>query len=62
MLERIVGLVPDDWLADAPAQRSPDEPQRRQRERAAYVDHFLRRLAAPRAFVTEAIDARHADV
>jgi hypothetical protein len=48
-LEAIVGLVPDAWLPDAAA-------------RAAYLDYFASRLAAPRAFVTEAIEARHAHV
>jgi HipA-like protein len=62
VLERIVGLVPDDWLADTSGAASPDEPRTPAARRAAYVGHFLRRLAAPRAFVTEAIDARHADV
>ncbi|MGZ5236037.1 MAG: HipA family kinase [Caldimonas sp.] len=59
--ERIVGFVPDSWLTDAagPASGSPqDAPARR----AAYVDHFMRRLAAPRAFVKEAIRAHDADV
>ena len=43
----IVGLVPDDWLgADAAG------------EREAYRHYFIDRLAAPRAFVTEAAGAR----
>jgi hypothetical protein len=62
VLECILGLVPDDWLADAAGAAWPDEPLTATARRAAYVDHFMRRLAAPRAFVTEAIDARHADV
>jgi hypothetical protein len=62
VLECILGLVPDDWLGDAAGAAWPDEPLTATARRAAYVDHFMRRLAAPRAFVTEAIDARHADV
>jgi|BarGraIncu00222A_1022003.scaffolds.fasta_scaffold67368_2 hypothetical protein len=63
VLERIVGLVPDAWLADPPgATPSSVEPQGPAARRAAYLDHFVRRLAAPRAFVTEAVRARNADV
>lgn len=48
-IERIVGLLPDDWLAEdgGPAPR-----------RAAYAGYLQRRLEAPRAFVEEAIRAR----
>lgn len=51
-VERVVGLVPDAWLAhedafgDASAQR------------AAYARYLCRRLASPRAFAEEAIRAR----
>ena len=62
VLEGIVALVPDDWLADAHGAASPSEPQGAAAKRAAYVGHFLRRIAAPRAFVTEAVRARHAHV
>ncbi|MEO8922334.1 MAG: HipA family kinase [Caldimonas sp.] len=48
-LEAIVALVPEAWLPDTAA-------------RTAYVDYFVRRLAAPRAFVTETVEARHAHV
>lgn len=62
-LESIVGLVPDTWLVGEEARMpDPDEPQGATERRAAYVDHFVRRLAAPRAFVTEAIRARDAHV
>lgn len=44
LLERLLALVPEDWLAGTPAP--------------AYVDHLLARLEAPRAFVQEAEDAR----
>ncbi|HEY0180489.1 MAG TPA: HipA family kinase [Dokdonella sp.] len=51
-IARVAALIPDAWLggdapfADAAAQR------------AAYAAYFERRLAAPRAFVAEAIRAR----
>jgi hypothetical protein len=50
-LERSVAGVPDDWLdaGDDPAAA-----------RAAYVDHLSERLTAPRAFATEAEEARRA--
>ena len=41
------------WLAERPRKRLDAA-------RAAYLDHFVRRLAAPRAFVTEAIRAHDA--
>lgn len=54
-LAAIVALIPDAWLQDEPAFAS------RADHRAAYLNYLTRRLAAPRAFVTEAIRA-HADV
>ncbi len=45
-LEKIVGLVPDAWLAPGAA------------DRAAYVAFLARRLASPRPFVEEARRAR----
>ena len=57
VLEGIVGLIPDAWLDDGAAS-----PAAASAARAAYLDHFMRRLAAPRAFVTEAVRARHAHV
>jgi hypothetical protein len=62
VLERIAFLVPDDWLSHLPGAKAPGEPESPAARRAAYVDHFLRRLAAPRGFVTEAIGARNAHV
>ena len=55
VLERIVDLVPDDWLADGLAfdRRAHAEPPR-----AVYLRFLRQRLAAPRAFVTEAARAR----
>ena len=59
VLEGIVGLVPDAWLAgDSGASASGSAGA----ARAAYLDHFLRRLAAPRAFVAEAVRAHDAHV
>jgi len=53
-LERIVALIPDAWLdADAPF---PDAAAHRR----AYLDYFVRRLQAPRAFAQEAERARTA--
>ena len=48
----IIALIPDSWLADEPffADRAA--------QRAAYVSYLLSRLAEPRAFVEEALDAR----
>ena len=52
LTEAIVGLVPDSWLAgDAPASADGAD-------RAAYVRYLTDRLAAPRAFVEEALRAR----
>ncbi len=49
-----MGAVPDDWLLDEGDAATPDQ------RRGAYVDHLVRRLAAPRAFVAEAEGARRA--
>ena len=49
---RIVDLVPDDWLEDAPQFHGPRE------QREAYQRHLLARLQAPRRFVEEALRAR----
>jgi hypothetical protein len=46
IIERIVGLIPEVWLEDEPSHR------------AAYVRYLIERLAAPRAFVEEAIRVR----
>ncbi len=62
VLERITGLVPDSWLGEPAGSSSGNEPQGPAARRAAYLDHFVHRLAAPRAFVTEAVRARSADV
>jgi hypothetical protein len=52
LLESIVALIPDGWLDGEPAFAGRDE------HRAAYVSYLLARLAEPRAFVEEALDAR----
>lgn len=46
VIDGIVGLIPEAWLDDGPSHR------------AAYSRYLLDRLAAPRAFVEEAIRAR----
>ena len=50
-IERITGLVPDEWLGDEEGV-TPDT------RRRAYRDHLVRRVRAPRAFASEAEDAR----
>jgi hypothetical protein len=50
-IEQIVALIPDSWLGDVPEFPTLGE------HRAAYRAYLLRRLAAPRAFVEEAIGA-----
>ncbi len=56
-INRIVDLVPDEWMQDEQTKASApfasvDE------NRQAYVDYLTRRLEAPRRFVEEAIRAR----
>jgi hypothetical protein len=52
IIEGIVALIPDSWLAsDMPAEAAKER-------RKAYVRYLVRRLQAPRAFVEEAIRAR----
>jgi hypothetical protein len=52
LIESIVGLIPATWLDDEPLFAGRDE------HRAAYVSYLLNRLAEPRSFVEEALDAR----
>ena len=52
LIESVVRLVPDSWLADEPAFAS------RQEHRAAYSRYLTQRLASPRAFALEAVRAR----
>jgi len=52
VLERVLGDVPDDWLADEPRFGS------RAAQRAAYVEHLRQRLEASAVFTQEAERAR----
>jgi hypothetical protein len=52
LIESIAALIPDAWLDGEPSFAGRDE------HRAAYVSYLLNRLAEPRAFVEEALDAR----
>lgn len=51
-IEAIVALIPETWLGDEPRVAAGGD------ERAAYGRYFAARLAAPRAFVGEALRAR----
>jgi hypothetical protein len=52
LIDEVVKLIPDAWLlSDAPFSSS-------EQHRAAYVEYLLDRLAAPRAFLEEALRAR----
>lgn len=52
VLEGVVDLVPEDWMADSTSFSTTDE------NRQAYVQYLTRRLEEPRNFVKEAIGAR----
>jgi hypothetical protein len=52
LIEDIVNMIPEAWLADEPIFASVDE------HRAAYVAYLLNRLAAAHIFVEEALHAR----
>ena len=52
LIESIIALIPDSWLDDDPSFSDRDA------HRAAYVSYLLNRLAEPRTFVEEALDAR----
>ena len=52
VIQEVVGLVPDAWLASDKAFAAPAL------AREAYVQHLTRRLTAPRAFLEEARRAR----
>ncbi len=52
LIQAAVDAIPDIWLGDVPQFASPAE------HRAAYVEYLTRRIAAPRTFVEEAINAR----
>lgn len=55
-LGEIVALIPDDWLAVETAFATPDA------HREAYLQYFMQRLQAPRAFAEEAARAHAAHV
>jgi hypothetical protein len=48
----IMAMVPDAWLVGADTPADPAE------HRAAYVEHFMQRLAQRQRFVEEAVNAR----
>ena len=52
VIDRVVKLIPDEWLTGDALFGSSDE------YRKAYVEYLVTRLEAPRAFVEEAIRAR----
>jgi hypothetical protein len=55
LLDEVLSLVPDEWLADEPGFDSPDD------VRAAYADVLLRRLAQPATWL-DAVEVARADV
>ncbi len=55
-IAEIVAMVPDGWLVDTPLFSGPAA------QRRAYVDYFVCRLQAPRAFLEEALRAHAAHV
>jgi hypothetical protein len=57
LIKGLLSLVPDAWLAAEP--RFADAPAE---GRAAYAEYLLSRLAGPRDFVKEAVDARAVSV
>jgi hypothetical protein len=52
LVESLLALIPDEWLGEG----SPFADTRE--HRAAYAEYFAARLAPPRDFVEEALDAR----
>jgi hypothetical protein len=55
-LGEIVGLIPDEWLADDPGYAD------KAAQRRAYLDFFVERLQSSDAFVQEAVRARSSHV
>lgn len=51
-LTELLAQVPDAWLLPEPGAETPEA------KRRAYVDYFVRRLAAASGFVQEAVNAR----
>jgi hypothetical protein len=56
LIQNILGLIPDDWLNVESKFAGARE------HREAYRDYLLARLASPRAFVKEAVNARSVSV
>ena len=52
LIDEVVALVPEAWLADEPGFADA------QAHRRAYADYLHRRVQSPRAFVEEALHAR----
>jgi hypothetical protein len=52
IIDSVVKLIPDAWLAGEPTFRDADQ------HRAAYLEYLLKRLEAPHIFLEEAIRAR----
>jgi hypothetical protein len=52
LIRAVTDLIPQVWLCDDHAFSD------REAHRAAYAEYLMRRIAAPRAFVTEAVRAR----
>src|SRR5262245_22725287 len=52
LVERVVRLIPDSWLAATDSMGASDK------QREAYIKHFLERLEPPHRFLEEAIRAR----
>ncbi|UBF25195.1 aminotransferase class I and II [Kovacikia minuta CCNUW1] len=55
VIDKIVQLIPDDWLVDAPFRDI-------QQHRDAYIEYLLKRLEPPHLFWEEAIRARSVDL
>jgi len=51
LLRAVVAVVPDEWLADEPGFASADE------VRDAYVSYLLTRVAGPRDWFPQVVDA-----
>ncbi|HEX8889104.1 MAG TPA: HipA family kinase [Pyrinomonadaceae bacterium] len=56
LIGEILELIPDEWLGSEKGFATVGE------HRTAYSDYLLSRLASPRAFVKEAVDARSLSV
>ena len=55
-IEGVVAMIPSEWLEDEPHFTGVNA------HRAAYVDYFVQRLAAPRLWLEEAVRAHSARV